>query len=407
MYKKIPLYVVIIIFLLTAMLTFQITYVLTYKNYSEKISEKVEEKESENQAFIEKLENKMEEVDNCIRLNYYGEIDDDEAIKWAVTGYIAGIGDKWGQYMDPEEYADMIKSEQGESEGIGVIVIYNSETGLAEITRIIPNSPSDNSGLEIGDMIYSVNGESAAELGYYETISKVRGEIGTKVDITVLRGEETVDFSILRDKYTVESVEYHMYSDGKTGIIRILEFNDTTFEQFKEAVSELKAQGANALVFDVRDNPGGSLKSVTAVLDYLLPEGPIIRIVSKGGKEESIASDENELDMPMVVIANGSTASAAELFSSALRDYNKAKIVGTKTYGKGCMQSIFPFLDGSALRVTVSLYLPPISPGYNDIGVEPDVEIELSEEQKKISHYQRKDTEDDQLLKAIEVLYNK
>lgn len=406
MNKKIPLYVVVLIVLAAVMLTFQITYVLTYRNYSERITEAVSEGETteENEKFVQRLTKKLTELDKCVRENYYGDLDDDELITWALTGYVAGTGDRFSEYLDAESYKEFQQDTAGEGVGIGVIVIYDDAVGLVEIVNVVPDSSASELGVSVGDYIYTVEGESCVGMDYEEVLAKMRGDEGTTVNFTLIRDGEELPFSAERKKFTSDSVVYHMYEDGKTGIIRITQFDETTFDQFKNAVETLFGEGASQFVFDVRNNPGGQLESITKVLDYLLPEGPIIRIVSKTGEEETLSSVKGEIQAPMVVIANESTASAGELFTAALRDYGKAKIVGKKTFGKGSVQSIIPFLDGSALRLTTAHYLPPYSEGYNEIGIEPDYEIDLPDEQAKISAYIRSDNEDDQLQKALEVL---
>ena len=194
-----------------------------------------------------------------------------------------------------------------------------------------------------------------------------------------------------------------MYNDGTNsiGIIKILQFDTKTPEQFKTAVENLRAEGAVKFIFDVRNNSGGELNSVVSILDYLLPEGPVIRITDSDGNETTMDSKEGELDFPMMVLVNRNTASAAELFAAALRDYNKADLVGVQTYGKGSMQTIVRLADNSALRVTYKMYSPPFSENYNGVGLTPDYIIELSDEAAKKNIYTIKDSEDNQLQEAV------
>ena len=409
MLKKIPLYAVIIIVITAIMLTFQVTCVLTYRNYSEEKAEIALSQDETKSEIYEKVASKIAELDACYRENYLGEIaSEDELVNWAATGYVVGTGDKYGEYMDPETYKAFIADSAGEDVGIGILVSYDREYGNIEIVNVMPDSPALKAGVKIGDILYKVGDEYAAELGYTETLNRMRGEVGTTAEFSVLRNDEEIEMSIVRDKYTVVSVMSHMYEDGKTGIIRILEFDKTPFTEFRDALIELEKQGATQFVFDVRNNPGGMLTSITDVLDMLVPEGPIIRIVDKTGETVGvISSDPKETNVPMVVLANRNTASAGELFTAALRDYKKAKIVGTTTYGKGSMQTVFPFKDGSALRITIENYLPPFSDGYDGEGIKPDVEIEMPQEKQNVSLFLIEDENDDQLLKAIEVLNEK
>ena len=232
----------------------------------------------------------------------------------------------------------------------------------------------------------------------------MQGPAGTEAVFTVMRGGEQIDFRIMRDYYDVQTVSGHMHADGLTGIVRITNFYESTPDEFFEEINSLLDQGAERFVFDLRDNPGGELNSITSILDFLLPEGPIIRIVDKTDNEDVISSDANEFNYPMAVVTNENTASAAELFTAALKDYDKAISVGVTTYGKGSIQSIIPLYDGSALRISYGLYYPPFSYNYNEIGIEPDIEVDLTEEQKQISLYKIPESEDAQITAAVDYL---
>ena len=239
----------------------------------------------------------------------------------------------------------------------------------------------------------------------------LQGEAGTTAEFTVRRGEnyaEEISFSVLRGYVIEQTVSWHVLDDGGSigdiGIVKITSFDAKTPEQFTNAINSLISEGVTSLVFDVRNNPGGELTSILSILDMLLPEGPIIRIVDSNGKETVRNSDASEIDMPMAVLINGHTASAAELFSCALQDYNKAVLVGTTTYGKGCMQQIVKLADGSALRVTVSMYNPPYSDNYDGVGVVPDILIEADENLSSANLYEIADADDNQLMAAASQL---
>ena len=291
--------------------------------------------------------------------------------------------------------------------GIGVNVIYNTEYRLIEILSVSAGSPAEKAGVMPGDLVVTVGEEkeSVAELGYQPSINKLRGVIGTKAVFSVLRGEnysETVDFEIVRDKIVEQTVMNHVYGpDNSIGVIKISGFDAKTPVQFVESVETLQKQGCDKLIIDLRYNPGGELSSIVTTLDYILPEGPVIRIFDADGKEvKAYYSEPSELNMPMAVVVNGSTASAAELFTSAVRDYNKATIVGETTFGKGCMQTTVPLSDNSAVSITYRMYSPPFSENYHGVGIVPDVEVVLDENLMFKNVYKITDEEDNQLAAA-------
>jgi len=290
--------------------------------------------------------------------------------------------------------------------GIGVHIIYNNELGALEVISVMRDSPALEAGVEPGDLIVMVGDEYVSDLGYYPAVDKMLGELGTIAQFTVRRGknyEESIEFSIVREKVTDTTVESHMY-DGDIGIIRITQFAENTGENIKTVIEDLVAKGAKSLIFDVRYNPGGALTGIVDTLDYLLPEGPIIRIVDREGNEDSISSDAFCISMPMAVLVNESTASAAELFTSALQDYKLATVIGTTTYGKGTMQTVVSLPDGSGLSISYRMYNPPYSDNYEGIGVIPDIELPLKDELLEKNFYKITDDEDNQLQTAIKIV---
>ena len=269
----------------------------------------------------------------------------------------------------------------------------------------MPDSPALEAGVMPGDLIAYVNGQPMTELGYSSALSMLRGEEKTFAEMTVLRDGKLIDFKIERRKITDYTVYSHVYpGNPDVGVVQILEFDSGTPLQFKAALRELEAKGVKKLVFDVRNNPGGQLDSIKDVLDHLLPEGVIIRIQDAAGKEETLMSDASQVDMPMMVLVNRNTASAAELFASALRDYNKAKLVGETTYGKGTTQTMMPLYDGSAISVSQNTYSPPLSENYEGVGLAPDVEVELPREIANKSVFLLGESEDLVLIAAVNEL---
>ena len=394
MSKKISLGMAIVLMLLAILVTFQITFVALNNKYSEALTEL-----SRSMDMYEKLA----DIDAIYREYYIGEIDDEELSDYIMHGYIAGTGDKYAYYLDKEDFALMMADNSAEMEGIGVHVIWTNN--MIEVINVMPDSPALEAGIEPGDFVVMVAGEDVAALGYTEAVSKMQGKAGTTAVFTVLRDGEYIEYSIVRGYINETSVMSRFFdSDPTIGIIRILEFDLGTPSQFKEAVKELTEGGATRLIFDVRYNPGGDLTAICDVLDYLLPEGPIIRIIDNAGNEETEYSDAEHLEIPMAVLINGSTASAGELFASALQDYDIAPLIGTVTYGKGTMQNIISLSDGSGFGISTHMYYPPFSDCYEGIGVQPDYVCEMSEEVADMNIYKIPDADDTQLQKAVEVL---
>ena len=367
----------------------------------------------DSEDFLTRVTNKLAEVDALYRNYYIGELDDELLIDSVIAGYVMGTGDDYAAYYNTEGFESLIQDLEGETAGIGVNVIYNTDYRLIEVLNVSEGSPAMEAGVMPGDLIATVGEEkeSVAELGYQPSINKLRGEIGTTAVFSVLRGEnytETVEFKIVRAKITEQTVMHHVYGPDKTiGVIKISGFDAKTPVQFVNSVEELQKQGCDKLIIDLRYNPGGELSSIVTTLDYILPEGPIIRIFDADGQEvKKYYSESTELKMPMAVVVNDSTASAAELFTSAVRDYDKATIVGVTTYGKGCMQTTVPLSDNSAVSITYRMYSPPFSENYHGVGIVPDVEVELDEALLSKNIYKITDEEDNQLAAAAATFYD-
>ncbi len=394
MSKKISVGIALVLMLLVAVLTFQITFVSLNSKYSKTVDELTKGMD---------VYTKLADIDSMYREYYIGEIDEKELNDYVMRGYIAGTGDKYAYYLSAEEFADMMSDTNAEFVGVGVRVIWVDNS--IEVVNVMPDSPALEAGIMPGDFVVAVEGVSVAELGYNESINRMLGEEGTTANFTVYRNGENIDFSIVRAKINETTVMSRVHEEDPTiGIIQIIEFDLGTPEQFKAACDELTAQGVTRFVFDVRNNPGGNLTAICEVLDYILPEGPLVHIKYKDGTSRTIGSDKTQIVTPCVVLINGSTASAGELFASAIKDYNRGALVGTVTYGKGTMQNIIELSDGSGFGISTALYYPPYSDNYEGIGVTPDYPCEMSEEAANINIYKLTDTEDTQLVKAVEVL---
>lgn len=344
---------------------------------------------------------KLAGVDALVRENYIGKIDEKTLDNSIIQGYMKGVGDKYGTYLDAEDYSRMNLENEGKASGIGVNVIENSD-GYIKVVSVLSGSPAESAGIKADDIIVKISGEDVKALGYAGAVNLMRGDVGTTVELTLSRAEISMTLSVTRKTYETQTVQSHMIGD--IGYIKILEFDGNTASQFSKAVDSMTAKGAKGLVFDVRNNPGGLLDQAEKVLDKLLPAGTVVRQKDKSGKITPIyTSDASSVNLPMAVLTNQNTASAAELFTAALKDYNKAKSVGTKTYGKGTMQRIIDLHDGTALDLSVAYFYPPKSDNFEGKGVMPDIESTLSDE-KLSQFYTLSESQDDQLQAGLKYL---
>ena len=392
MNKKISLGAAICFMAIAAAITFTITMTYAKNIFNTKIAN-VDERAQ--------VYEKISEIDQIVRNNYLNDIDEDELINAIADGYMKGLEDDYAYYMDQEEYNEYKMDNAGELIGIGVTVTLD-ESGYIRILEVNEGSPAEQAGLQAGDLITKVGDADVLTVGYQESTGLILGEEGTKVTLTIHRDQEELTVEVTRKLMDTVTVTYRMI--GENGYIKISKFDSNTPRDFKAAVEDLQAQGATGLIFDVRNNPGGLLDSVAEVLDYLLPEGDIVSSTdSKGNTEVLYTSDSDFVDMPMVVICNGETASAAELFSAGLRDYQKAELVGVNTFGKGIMQTSYSLADGSAINFTTHYYNPPSGVNFHGVGLKPDYEVQLTDEQA-LRLGELSDEEDTQLQKAISVL---
>ncbi len=353
---------------------------------------------------VDDIVKKLEKLDKVIDKNYMEEVDEEALVEGIYKGYVAGLGDPYSNYFTRQEYKDLMESSSGVYFGIGASVSQDITTGIIKIVKPFVSSPAYEEGLLPEDILYKVDGEEVTGKDLTEVVSKIKGPEGTTTDLTIIREGENdeLEFVVPRRKIEIPTIE-HVLLDNQIGYISILEFDQVTVQQFKDAIEELDSQGQRGLIIDVRDNPGGLLDAVSEMLNRILPEGLIVYTEDKYGKREEIRSDGKEsFDKPLVVLTNGNSASASEIFAGAIQDYEIGTIVGTTTFGKGIVQSIFPFSDKSAIKVTVSKYFTPKGRDIHDIGINPDVEVELNEELRRKVVIEK--DEDNQLQKGIEVL---
>ena len=313
-----------------------------------------------------------------------------------LRGYIEALNDPYSVYYNEEEYAKLKESSSGTYSGIGVMVQQDPATGYVNVIKVFEGSPAKEAGMQKDDIIWKVRGEDVAGMDLNLIVAEIKGQEHTTVDLTVYRPSEQayIDMTVERRKISVETVSHKML-ENNTGYIEVTSFDEVTAGQFIEAFEDLKAQGMKAVIVDLRDNGGGLLSSVTAMLDYLLPEGVLTYTEDKNGTRQYIRSDEAAaLDVPMAVLVNGNSASASELFTEAVRDYEVAVVVGTKSFGKGIVQTIYSLGDGTALKLTTSRYYSPNGICIHGDGIIPDYVVEAGTDPET----------DPQLDKALEVL---
>jgi carboxyl-terminal processing protease len=351
-------------------------------------------------AFGSKLNNddKLNEigaVNELISTDFYKKVDSDKLITAAIDGMVASLEDPYSTYYDEEEWIEFIKDQQGEYTGIGVQVTFEEEIGGVKVNRVFENSPAFEAGILVGDIIVGADGNSFEGVGYEDIVKAIRGEPETKVLVDVLRKEEAKSFTIIRKVVFAEQAFYSMV-DKDIGYLEMYSFTGNALKKFKESIDYFTENNAKGIIIDLRNNPGGDLFQVTEMLDILLPEGKLIITKDRQGIESVMESDKVSWDTPIAVLVNENSASASELFSIAIQDYERGPIVGETTFGKGVVQTILPLDDGdTGVKFTTSEYFSPLGRSIHDIGVYPDYYIVDENLEDEI---------DPQMDKAIELL---
>ncbi len=397
MRKKISLGAALTFMAITAAVTFSITMVISMSNFNSMVYN-LKERES--------MYEKLSELERIVRQNYSGKIDEELLQDNIAKGFLGGLGDAYAGYYTPEQYKLYTEAYAGKTVDIGA-KLEKDPSGYILVTEVYTETSAENSGLIAGDLIIKVDDMDVTAANVDEALEKLKGSAGTKVSLTIRRDAKDSQVDVTRREVDIPSV-YTKLMDTNA-YIKITAFNDNTASQFELAVDEMLKQGATGLIFDLRGNGGGTLNSAAAMLDKLLPEGTIVSATYKNGETKILAkSDAKQVDLPMMVLTNGDTASASELFVQALRDYGKAKSVGTKTFGKGSMQQQFKLNDGSAVSFTIALYNPPKSKNFNGVGLQPDFDVKIpTETEKELLTLPVEDESadlDPQLAKAIEVI---
>lgn len=348
------------------------------------------------QSFNKKFEkyDSLQEIDTLVHENFYGDIDENDINNGILKGYISGLNDKYSRYLTADEYTDEKSDNAGEMTGLG-ITVKKDDSGYIKVTEIMPDSPASESDIKIDDLIVSVNGNDVLETGFEKSMEIMSEKDNTEVSIIVRRDGVDKTYKLTRRPIEMVTVTGEML-DNYIGYIKISGFKQNTPQQFNDALDEIIQNGAKGIIFDLRENGGGLVDALEDCLDPLLPEGTIATAEYSDGNSKTIVySDKSEINIPMVVIVNEHTASAAELFAASLKDFGKADIVGETTYGKGVMQSTIELSNGGAVVLTIAKYKTTISECYDGIGITPDYIV------------QNEDNDDDQYNKALEVITQK
>lgn len=348
------------------------------------------------------VERKISGLKELIDARYLGDVDDSKLEEGLYKGLISGLDDPYSVYYDEEETKSMMESNEGEYCGIGAVLTRDTDTGIITLVQIYDDSPAMEAGLKADDILYKVEDIEVTGEDLTEVVSHIKGEKGTEVRLTVLRGDdmEEVTVTAVRNTVQVRTVKHEMKSDG-IGYVSVSEFDIVTYEQYKEALADLENQGMEGLIVDLRNNPGGNLDTVCDILDLMLPEGLIVYTEDKeGNRDEKKSDEERQFRLPLVVLMNGNSASASEIYAGAVQDYGIGEIVGTQSYGKGVVQQIYPMKDGTSVKLTIAEYFTPKGRNIDGKGITPDVEVEYEENKENPEA-------DNQLDKAMEVLKEK
>jgi len=358
---------------------------------------------SEDSAINEDTVKKLQTLEATINKYFYlGDLTDEKLQDGLYKGLLEALDDPYSEYYTAAELKDLISQMSGIYYGIGAYVSIDTTTSLPKISGVIAGTPAEAAGLRANDLIYQVNDVSTQGLSLTEAVSYIRGEEGTEVTLTIIREgvSDYLQVVATRQKVVSPTVNYEMLANGM-GYIQIVEFDDVTADQFADALATLRGSDMKGLILDLRANPGGGLTSVVDISKMLLPKGLIVYTEDKNGKQAEYQCDgTREIDIPMVVLVDMNSASAAEILAGAIQDYGKGTLIGTTTFGKGIVQQIIPFRDGSAMKVTVSSYYTPKGRNIHGIGIEPDIVCEFDGE----TYYNTGGEYDNQLEKAKEVL---
>lgn len=402
--KRQRFYKIVMLVVLTAFLTFIFTTIYITKKYNLSDGDQtISSLFSASSSSDDKLTKSLKNIKSILKKYYLNDIDEDKAIDGAIEGYVSSLGDQYTEYIPKDEMEDYTQNLMGNYVGIGIYMSQNTKDNTIVVLTPIKYSPAEEAGILPGDIIKKINDVEYTGENMTAAANNIKGAEGTKVKLEIQRGQEIKTFEITRKKITTNPVIAEKL-DNNIGYLEVTSFDENTAENFKSKYEELKAQGIDSLIIDLRNNGGGLVEEALKIADYIVPKGKELLVtVDKDGKEKVEKSKEDVLiDMPIVVLVNKNSASSSEILAGALKDSNEATIVGTTTYGKGVIQQFLTLRDGSGLKVTVEEYYTPNRTKINGVGIEPNEKIELPETITNPLTVERKD--DTQLQKAIELL---
>lgn len=394
------------ILLLGIGVTFGVHVYTTSTNQYLVISPSGVKKTAESNILTNKTVKKIDELMSYIDLYYNDDCDEDDIRNAIYAGTLEGLGDPYSVYYTADEYKDMQISTSGKYYGIGAALGQDAKTKEVTISKVYEGTPAEEAGLRDGDQIVKVNDTVSTSEELSDLVQKIRGEEGTTVHLKIYRAstKKTFEVDVERKNVELPSITSKML-DGGIGYIQISEFQSETEEQFKSALADLKKQGMKSLIVDVRSNLGGLITAAANILDQILPEGTVVYTEDKYGKREDYTSDSKCLKCPIAVLVNENSASASEIFAGAIKDYNYGTLIGTKTFGKGIVQTVFPLEDGDAVKITTAKYYTPKGNYIHGVGIEPDINLTYKYSGPEDEAYDMK--YDNQVQKAIKVLTEK
>ncbi len=395
MSKKVSIGALFTLMAIVAAVTFSMTWIFSMNVFDDKMYN-LKEREA--------IYSKLSEIDKIFRNNYAGEIDDKVLMDALSAGYARGSGDAYARYYTAEAYQKESQQAEGRIVGIGVVT-EKDPSGYLVITDIYPGSTAESSGLQVGDLLVKIDDVEINAENSSQMQELLQGEAGTKIGLVYRRDNEDVTLpdGITRRHVDIPSV-FPKTLAGGIGYLRISDISDTTDEQFIKQLEKLINDGARSFIIDLRGNGGGIFDSAVKILDRILPSQPVVSATYKNGRVEQFeTTDSKVLDMPIVILTNEKTAREAEIIAQVLKDYGKAKTVGTRTMGKGTKQDTIKLTDGSAIMLTTAVYKTPNSDTFNLVGVKPDYEVKLTPDEEK-NFAQLDENTDPQIKKAVEVV---
>ena len=389
-------YKIIMLVVITSLITAILTTVFVYN----KIAGTTDIKNIVASGNNSGLELTLSKIRTELEERYIGEIDDEAMLEGAIKGYVEGLGDEYAEYYPPKEMNNTLDEANGNYVGIGIYMIVDKEAGQIVVSEPMEGSPAKEAGIISGDIITKVNGEEITTENVSDMSDKIKGEEGTKVKLEILRDNKNLTLDVERRRIVISHINSRIVEEN-IGYIQITDFDGGTANEFKTKYDELKTKGIKSLIIDIRSNGGGIVDEAINILDMLCKKGDTLLItVNKKEKEEITKSKkEQQIDVPVVVLVNGHSASASEILAGALQDNGRAKLVGNKTYGKGVIQTLIQLSDGSGLKMTTEEYYTPNRNKINKVGIKPDYEVDLPKDIEELT-----DENDTQLQKAIDLL---